>query len=186
MNNLLELLSAHREFWSADDDEGVLLKSQILDGEYIFDRNNWNGHATASALVFNEFDRKVLFIQSTKFNKLLLPGGHVENGESLNEASKRELYEEVGVCGLDAYEFLSGLAIPLEINTHKISRNEKKSEPEHVHHDFVYLFFTLSDFTAVTPANDESSMVTWLELEALKGLYPRSFYRIIKKIGERI
>jgi len=44
--------------------------------------------------------RRVLLIERTKapfMDKLVFPGGHVEGGESLEEAVVRELMEEVGV-----------------------------------------------------------------------------------------
>ncbi len=41
-------------------------------------------------------DNKVLLVQENKMDKLGIPGGKLENGESLKECVKRELKEELG------------------------------------------------------------------------------------------
>ena len=46
----------------------------------LYDRKNFNGHITTSALVVNS-DEQILFVIHAVFNKLLPPGGHVENGD---------------------------------------------------------------------------------------------------------
>lgn len=49
------------------------------------------------ALVFNK-EGKLLLIKSHKWrNKYTMPGGHVELGESLEKALKREIKEETGL-----------------------------------------------------------------------------------------
>lgn len=42
-------------------------------------------------------DNKVLLIHHRKFDIWLPPGGHIEGGETLDQAIKREILEEVGI-----------------------------------------------------------------------------------------
>ncbi len=52
---------------------------------------------TVGALILNE-KKEVLLCKSPKFNgKFIVPGGHVEVGETLEQAMKREIKEETGL-----------------------------------------------------------------------------------------
>ena len=52
---------------------------------------------TVGALIFNE-EGKIFLMKSHKWrNKYVIPGGHIELGESLEEALKREIKEETGL-----------------------------------------------------------------------------------------
>lgn len=52
---------------------------------------------TVGALIVNK-DGKILLAKSHKwFDKYTLPGGHIEVGETMEEAVKREIKEEVGL-----------------------------------------------------------------------------------------
>ncbi len=52
---------------------------------------------TAGALILNR-DGKLLLVRSHKwFDRLTIPGGHIELGETMEQAVKREAKEEVGL-----------------------------------------------------------------------------------------
>lgn len=52
---------------------------------------------TVAGMIFDE-EGKILLLRSRKwFGKFVLPGGHVEFGESLEDALKREVKEETGI-----------------------------------------------------------------------------------------
>ncbi|NIS53641.1 MAG: NUDIX domain-containing protein [Phycisphaerae bacterium] len=52
---------------------------------------------TVAAIIMNK-EFKILLIKSYKWkNKYVLPGGHIEFGESMKEALKREILEETGL-----------------------------------------------------------------------------------------
>lgn len=56
---------------------------------------------TAGALIFNP-EGKILLIKSHKWKgKYTIPGGHIELGETIEEALRREIKEETG---LDIYD----------------------------------------------------------------------------------
>ncbi len=61
---------------------------------------------TVGALIVNS-EGKILLTKSHKwFDKFTLPGGHIEVGETMEEAVKREVREEVGL-DVEVVEFLT-------------------------------------------------------------------------------
>jgi nucleoside triphosphatase len=61
---------------------------------------------TVGALIVNS-EGKILLTKSHKwFDKYTLPGGHIEVGETMEEAVKREVKEEVGL-DVEVVEFLT-------------------------------------------------------------------------------
>ena len=61
---------------------------------------------TVGALIVNK-EGKILLAKSHKwFDKYTLPGGHIELGETMEEALKREVREEVGL-DIEVVEFLT-------------------------------------------------------------------------------
>ena len=52
---------------------------------------------TAGALIFNP-QGKILLVKSHKWhNRFVMPGGHIELGETIQQALKREIKEETGL-----------------------------------------------------------------------------------------
>ena len=61
---------------------------------------------TVGGLIVNN-EGKILLAKSHKwFDKYTLPGGHIEIGETMEEALKREVKEEVGL-DVEVIEFLT-------------------------------------------------------------------------------
>ena len=112
-------------------------------GAELYDRKNFKGHITASALVFDNHFR-LLVISHAVFHKFLPPGGHVElNDTSLLNSALRETKEETNLQAEDVTP-LPAIAekqdFPFDINSHDIPVHPSKKEPAHIHHDFRYLF----------------------------------------------
>jgi ADP-ribose pyrophosphatase YjhB (NUDIX family) len=168
-----EILSAYA---AAHPDEKIndvqnFVKSCGEDAQ-LYDRKNFNGHITTGALLINS-DEQILFVIHAVFNKLLPPGGHVENGdESLKEASMRETNEETGVSSKDIVyvpadpEFPE---LPFDINSHPIPEHPKKKEPPHTHHDMRYVFRYVGDGTIV-PDKEETKGAKWLGIHQLENV----------------
>lgn len=53
-------------------------------------------HQTAGAVLFNQDLDKVFLIHKKERDEWLLPKGHIEDGESVVDTAKREVYEETG------------------------------------------------------------------------------------------
>lgn len=54
-------------------------------------------HYCASAFIINPYDKKILLVKHSGYDKYLQPGGHIEPGETPEEAAIREVYEETGI-----------------------------------------------------------------------------------------
>lgn len=132
-----------------DDRERLkLLREQAGRGEVLNDRKNFIGHVTGAAIVLSPDHSKVLLIHHVILDKWMQPGGHWDPGESDPlAAAQREAEEETGVriaryLPLD----VSLPHVPLQIDTHFIPANDKKSEPKHYHHDFRYVFEVADEY----------------------------------------
>lgn len=94
-------------------------------------------HFSASALVFKE--DKLFFIYHPYLKTTLLPAGHVEAGETPEQAARREFQEETGF----AVDSLKGGQL-VDVNLFNIPANPLKNEGSHHHLDFRY-HFALND-----------------------------------------
>ena len=145
----------------------------------IFTRKNFVGHVTASAVILSHDKKYIFAIHHKILDKMLCPGGHVDEGESPFEAVVREIEEETGFNNLEYFPVnQKNLAIPLDIDTHSIPENAKKNEPRHYHHDFKYCFI-LKDSANININPQEITDYTWLSLE--KASSWKGFERVIQK-----
>ena len=102
-------------------------------------------HVTASAVVLGG-DGRVLLHRHKRLGIWLQPGGHVDPGESPEQAALREVAEETGIAGT--------LAGPvLHVDVHEGPRG-------HVHLDVRWLVRTPAGVVPA-PAPGESQDVTW-------------------------
>lgn len=111
---------------------------------------------TVGALIFNK-EGNLFLAQSHKwFGKFTMPGGHIELHETMKEALKREVKEEVGL-DIEVIELLS---------VQEAIFSPEFSKPKH----FIFFdFYCKCKDDKVTIDNDEIQSYLWVDLkEALK------------------
>jgi nucleoside triphosphatase len=106
---------------------------------------------TVGALIFNQED-KVLLLKSDKWrDKYVIPGGHIELGETMEDALRREIKEETG---LDIYdmEFASLQEVIFDAAFH---------EERH----FIFIDFVCRTDSNKVVLNAESQEYVWVSLK---------------------
>jgi len=156
-----------------------LICSQIADDECIADRNNFRGHVTAGAILYDEGSDAILMLFNKGLGEWLFPGGHAEGAETPLETARRELLEETGLAPS------RWQSIPIDINSHLIPARPAKGEPVHFHHDFRYVAFT-DRSQEVVLQEEEVSDLKWTSRQTLMGErgLPASLRSVISKLGD--
>jgi 8-oxo-dGTP pyrophosphatase MutT (NUDIX family) len=110
------------------------------------------GHITCTGLVIAPDRDRILLVHHRRFNRWLLPGGHVETGDLKTwDAARREVIEETGaILQPDPIPRLAGADV------HGIPSNGR--EPYYLHHDLLFLFRAASEHHQVS---EESHAVAW-------------------------
>lgn len=93
-------------------------------------RHTYPVHVTASLFPFSADLLETVFIHHRATGRWFQPGGHVDAGETLQQAARRECLEETGLVAA-----LADDAAPISIDLHRIPENPRKGEPEHYHLD---------------------------------------------------
>ena len=144
-----------------------LLVALLDGGGEVWSRKHPPGHLTASAVIVDPAAAgvggpHVLLVHHVGLNRWLQPGGHVEAGETTEQAARREAAEEVGLSGLVLHPWHAAHdGLPIDIDVHAIPANPKKGEPAHLHHDFRYLYVLAGGRPDVRLQADEVGQFRW-------------------------
>jgi 8-oxo-dGTP pyrophosphatase MutT (NUDIX family) len=76
----------------------------------------------AGGIVLN--NNKILILVRPKHNEIRLPKGHIDEGESAEEAALREVLEESGYSGLKIIACLGTQVVSFTMNKTKVIRTE--------------------------------------------------------------
>ncbi|HHV26643.1 MAG TPA: NUDIX domain-containing protein [Tissierellia bacterium] len=108
---------------------------------------------TVGAIIFNP-DNKILLCKSHKWNnKYVIPGGHIELGEKMEDALKREIFEETG---LDIYDI------------RLISLKESVfSDTFHMGKHFIFIDYICRTNSYDVTLNDEAEEYEWVDLREI-------------------
>ncbi|MDP4183553.1 MAG: NUDIX domain-containing protein [Bacteroidota bacterium] len=106
---------------------------------------------TVSAIIFNP-DNEILLCKSSKWNnEYVIPGGHIETGERMEEALRREIKEETGLSIYDIR--LIGLQECISSNKF------------HTDKHFIFIDYTCRTDSKEVLLNDEAQEFIWIKLE---------------------
>jgi len=148
----------------------------------VIDWNNFNGHIVASGFVYSKENDKFLVLYHNDMKMYLYPGGHIDKGD-LNplEAAKREVKEETGLKDLKLCKVSNNELIPIDIDTHIISYNERLNLPEHYHFDIRYLFI-VDNISEINIDLEELSSYKWISVQELSN--DLNYGKIVNKINK--
>jgi 8-oxo-dGTP pyrophosphatase MutT (NUDIX family) len=126
---------------------------------------------TASVFIINNCGKnwQLALIHHKKFDKWMVPGGHIEPFENQVEAAIREAREETGLS-IKLFSFLhtennvndSQWILPPEYFYQQLIPESTKEE-SHYHLDFAYLAFT--NQVEFTFNSQETKDIKWVDLE---------------------
>jgi len=132
------------------------------------------GHITASALVIDPEQRRVLLTLHKKLRMWLQMGGHCEPQDAtLEAAARREAREESGITGLT---LLPGG--PVRLDRHPIP------PPCHCHFDVQYA--VLAPAAAVQEISDESLDLRWFTYDEVADVADDSVVRLLGATRARL
>ncbi len=152
----LDFLVKHADFWQ---------------------KENANGHITASAWIVNEARDKALLTHHLKLDKWFQLGGHIEAEDTdIFAACLREAKEESGLSTI----FLHKKTL-FDIDVHLIPAS-KTGFPAHFHYD-IRVLLVADDRENINFDKKESKSVKWFTFEEIIAQFTEeSLIRMVKKV----
>ena len=177
--------SYYQDYISIYKDETDRLKQfktfiDKTESDQLFDRKNFVGHITGSAIIFDYKNSKVLLIKHIILQRWLHPGGHIEKTDaSILDGVYREIFEETNIAKDDLMLIspIFGKKFPIDIDSHPIPENPAKHEKQHFHHDLRYFFIYKGE-----KITEESENLKWSDVSSLSSQV--TFLKLVKKIWD--
>jgi 8-oxo-dGTP pyrophosphatase MutT (NUDIX family) len=146
----------------------------------IFNQNCEAGHITASALVIDLENDRLLLHHHKSLNRWLQLGGHADYETRPADVALRECSEESGLTDLVFFPNPDNPTL-VDVDVHTIPR--KDGWPEHLHLDFRYLL-TTRKADELQAEQGESDKFMWLpvaDIESMQGKVDASLMRFLRK-----
>lgn len=126
---------------------------------------------TVCAVILNP-ENKILLCRSKKWNnQYVTPGGHIESGERMEDALRREIREETG---LEIYDLQL-------VSLQESIYSDTFEQPKH----FIFIDFVCRTNSSSVTLDDEADDYLWATLEEIEHLdlggYTRKFFTEYKK-----
>ncbi len=120
-----------------------------------------------SALIINKNDEFLLVnLESFKDKYFVVPGGGIEQGETLENAAYREVYEELGIAKT-SLQFVGQSNIPIKFKFKVIKMNRDGKDYEGSERCFLGFRFNSTD-NEIKPKDGEVRAYKWASFVQLK------------------
>jgi 8-oxo-dGTP pyrophosphatase MutT (NUDIX family) len=172
----LDRLVAVREPLDEDERSAIGVLRELLRGDAdAFLRTTLPTHVTASAIIVDPTDGRVLLHLHRRIGRWLQPGGHIEPDEAPEDAAIRESVEETGV---DVWHPTAG---PLLLHV-----DEHPGPDGHVHLDLRYLLHAHRGAVAIASGEATGGgtgpMLRWLTSAEAGEVADRSLARALQAL----
>lgn len=144
---------------------------QLLTGGKIVKADNPTNHCGVMFIPYNPETKEVFIVHHKKANQWLVPGGHIEEDELLEDALKREAHEELGIMLTDAYTPFMHSVMPVHNENHTCR--------------FHYDTWFLLSIKEVFPDPAEFNETRWVSLPEANKLVTHTTYINALKIMHR-
>lgn len=135
-------------------------------------KENPVSHCDVMFVPFNPKNQKIFIVNHKKAKQWIVPGGHIEEGELLEDAVKREIQEELGLT-------LTEIEPPFLCSVITI---HNEGQPCKTHYDIWYRLPTTKKVSAEMREFNETRWVTLQEAKKL--IKHRTYLEALKKLFE--